>query len=100
VATLSKSTRRAAIAPRQIRAISRVLSDPRRFQILQRIASQSCAACVDLRAAFPITAATLSHHLKELESAGLVEITREGKFAHVAFQRDLWKAYLAELAKL
>jgi len=100
VATLSKSTRRTAIAPRQIRAISRALSDPRRFQILERIASQSCAACADLRAAFPITAATLSHHLKELESAGLVEITREGKFAHLAFQRDLWKAYLTELAKL
>ena len=88
------------MAPRQMRAISRVLSDPRRFQILQRIASQSRAACVDLRAAFPITAATLSHHLKELASSGLVEITRQGKFVHAAFQRDLWKRYLAELQKL
>jgi ArsR family transcriptional regulator len=77
-----------------------VLSDPRRFQILQRIAAQACTACVELRAAFPITAATLSHHLKELESSGLIEVTRQGKFVHVAFQRRLWKAYLAELRKL
>lgn len=57
-------------------------------------------ACSDLRTAFPITAATLSHHLKELASAGLVRTARRGKFIDISFCRDAWEAYVAELQKL
>jgi ArsR family transcriptional regulator len=89
-----------ALSPREVRAISRVLADPSRFRILQHIASQTCAACADLRATFPLSAATLSHHLKELEAAGLVEAERRGKFVDVTFQRPVWNAYLAELRKI
>jgi ArsR family transcriptional regulator, arsenate/arsenite/antimonite-responsive transcriptional repressor len=88
------------IAPRQVRAIARVLSDPRRFDILRKIAARSCTACVDLREAFPIAPATLSHHLKELEASGLIEVTRRGKFMDVVFQRTVWDAYLTELNKI
>jgi ArsR family transcriptional regulator len=77
--------------------ISRVLADPRRFEILKRIAAGKCTACADLRSEFPITAATLSHHLKELESAGLIQTERRGKFIHITFRRDVWRAYLKEL---
>ena len=90
----------AARPKREILAITRALSDPRRFDILQRIAAKSCAACSDLRTAFPITAATLSHHLKELESCGLIEISRRGKFIDVTFCRAAWEVYLAELKKI
>lgn len=88
------------LSGQEIKAISRVLSDPRRFEILQHIAAHKCAACSDLREEFPITAATLSHHLKELETARLIETTRRGKFIDTAFRRDTWNAYLAELKKL
>jgi ArsR family transcriptional regulator len=77
--------------------ISRVLADPRRFEILKRIAAGKCTACADLRSEFPITAATLSHHLKELESAGLIQTERRGKFMDITFCRDVWRAYLKEL---
>jgi ArsR family transcriptional regulator len=100
VATRTRSAAPAAISEREVRAISRVLADPRRYQILQRIAASPCLACVDLRGAFPITAATLSHHLKELEAAGLVGMERRGKFIDITFRRDAWQAYLAELEKL
>ena len=96
----TKPTPRKELSPRELRAICRALADPRRFQILQNIAARTCTACSDLRGDFPISAATLSHHLKELESAGLVEIARRGKFADVTFQRPAWDAYLAELQKL
>ena len=88
-----------ALSEREVRVISRVLSDPHRFQILKLIAAQPCKACTDLRAAFPISAATLSHHLKELAGAGLIEIERRGKFAELTFCRDTWDAYLAELGE-
>lgn len=84
----------------QRRAISRALSDPRRFDILRRIASCPCTACTDLREAFPVSAATLSHHLRELESAGLIETVRRGKFVDAVFQRGIWRAYLSELKSL
>lgn len=85
---------------RELQNISRVLSDPRRFEILKKIAACACKPCTELRDEFPITAATLSHHLKELESCGLVELARRGKFVDITFQRDVWDAYLKELNKL
>ena len=85
---------------RDVQAVSRVLADPRRFEILKKIASHECAACTDLRESFPITAATLSHHLKELESCGLIETARRGKFIDVTFRREVWDAYLKELKKI
>jgi len=35
-----------------------------------------------------------------LESAGLVEIVHRGKFAEIVFCRDVWDAYMAELAQI
>ncbi len=84
----------------ELRAVSRVLADPRRFEILKKIAACDCKPCTELHDEFPITAATLSHHLKELESCGLIEMARRGKFLDITFQRDVWNAYLKELNKL
>ncbi len=96
----TKPERPKVLTAQEVRAIARALSDPRRFEILRHIASQPSTACTDLREAFPISAATLSHHLKELESAGLVESERCGKYLNVVFQRAAWKGYLRELTKL
>ena len=85
---------------RRRQSISRALADSRRFEILQKIAARPSAACTDLRCAFPISAATLSHHLKELETCGLIGISRRGKFVDVVFQRTVWEAYVAALARL
>jgi len=98
--TRSKPATHAGLSARELRAITRALSDPRRFEILKHIAASPCMACTGLRAEFPISAATLSHHLKELESCGLVELTRHGKFVDVVFQRTVWNAYLDDLKRL
>ena len=58
-------------------AILKALADPRRFELLERIAKAGCPlGCTQVRAALPISAATLSHHIEELETAGLIEICR------------------------
>ena len=81
-------------------SIARAISDPRRFAILKKIANCKEVSCSSLRECQPISAATMSHHLKELEQAGLIGIRREGKFASLEFQREVWDTYLANLAKI
>jgi ArsR family transcriptional regulator len=83
-----------------VQSIARALADPRRYAILKQIAASPCIACSDLREGLPITPATLSHHLKELEAAGLIETSKRGKFVDVVFRRDRWSAYLEELQSL
>ena len=89
-----------ALTTDQFHRISKALADPRRYEILQRIANCKEMACNDLKTDLPITAATLSHHMKELTDAGLIDVRREGKFAHMKLRRGVWKEYLAQLAKL
>ena len=100
MATVPKSEAALKLSARQMKMINRALADPRRFEILQKIAGQKCSPCSHLLECFPITAATMSHHMKELQNAGLIETEKRGKFVDVTFARDVWNAYLAELNKL
>jgi ArsR family transcriptional regulator, arsenate/arsenite/antimonite-responsive transcriptional repressor len=85
----------------RINLIARALADPRRLDILRVIGKAGdTLACEELRGCTCVSAATVSHHMKELESAGLVESTREGKFVTYRLRRDVLNSYLSAIAKI
>lgn len=64
----------------QIEKISKALADQTRLKIYEQIASHEgvhCCALVEVRG---VTPATVSHHLKILSEAGLIQCEREGQF--------------------
>ena len=81
--------------------ILKALADPRRFELLQQIAKAGCPlGCSQALAALPISAATLSHHIKELEAAGLIEVCREGKFHYLSLRPGVLSSLAAGLTAL
>lgn len=82
-------------------ALLKALADPKRFELLERIAKSTCPlGCTDARASLAISPATLSHHVKELESAGLILIRREGKFHFLSIKPGVLEALGASLQSL
>ena len=64
----------------QIEKISKALGDETRFRIYEAISSGSnvtCGAIVELEG---VTPATVTHHLKVLNDAGLIACRKEGQF--------------------
>ena len=60
----------------------KALADPTRVAIVNRLASgEACCVC-DLTATFDLSQPTVSHHLRILREAGLVEAERRGTFAY------------------
>jgi ArsR family transcriptional regulator len=82
-------------------ALLKALADPRRFALLESIAKAGCPlGCAQALATLPIAAATLSHHIKELESAGLIHVRREGKFHFLTLRSGVLQGLISVLAAL
>jgi ArsR family transcriptional regulator len=77
----------------EFRNISKALGDRNRCGILQQIGTRDGIPLGEILEHLPISGATLSHHLKLLEAAELIEIVRDGRCAYLRLRREVLKAY-------
>jgi ArsR family transcriptional regulator len=78
----------------QLSADFQILGHPVRLQILNVLARHAGQVCVcDLEAAVPVKQPTISHHLRLLREAGLVDSERHGQWAYYFIRQEA----LAEL---
>jgi ArsR family transcriptional regulator len=68
----------------ELAPLFKAIADPVRLRLLSLIAChQGGEACVcDLTGAFELTAPTISHHLKVLKQAGLIDSERRGTWVY------------------
>jgi len=83
----------------QFYRISRALADPTRMEILERIACATEMACATLASESAVSQPTISHHLKELSTAGLIKSRKQAKFCFYRVDRRIWADYLAEMRR-
>ena len=60
----------------------KALADPTRVGIVNRLAAAPEVCVCDLTAAFELSQPTISHHLRILRDAGLVDVARRGRWAY------------------
>jgi ArsR family transcriptional regulator len=74
-----------ALAPQsagRLAPMFKALSDPIRLRLLSLIAATAEICVCDLTDAFEVTGATISHHLRVLREAGLVDCERRGTWVY------------------
>jgi ArsR family transcriptional regulator, arsenate/arsenite/antimonite-responsive transcriptional repressor len=76
-----------------------ILAHPVRLQILDLLAQNAGQVCVcDLEAALPVKQPTVSHHLRLLREAGLIDSERHGLWAYYFVKRDVLCALRTRIA--
>jgi ArsR family transcriptional regulator len=84
----------------RIEKISKALADATRLMIFEAISSNKEMVCGELVAMRGVTPATVSHHLKILADAGLIECRRQGQFVHNRAIPQTIAEYSRALARL
>lgn len=79
--------------------IAKALSDAHRLHILAMLRQDGRLNCRMMVDRLDLAQATVSHHLKELVNAGVLEMTPEGAYNYYAIRPDALDAYTQELRR-
>ncbi|HET9938124.1 MAG TPA: metalloregulator ArsR/SmtB family transcription factor [Gaiella sp.] len=70
-------------------ALFKALGDPARVRIVNALATSAEPVCsCELEPVLGLSQPTVSHHLKKLTDAGLLEREQQGKWAYFSLKRD------------
>src|SRR5579864_1839605 len=83
-----------------IQKISKALADETRLRIFEAISARREMNCGEIVSMRGVTPATVSHHLKILQEAGLIDSRREGQFVYSRSVPSIIEAYTRALARI
>jgi DNA-binding transcriptional ArsR family regulator len=78
----------------------RALGDPTRREILRALRESGDLPAGEIAARFPITGASVSHHLAVLKEAGLVQAERRGRSIVYSLDTTVFHEALEQLLRL
>jgi ArsR family transcriptional regulator, arsenate/arsenite/antimonite-responsive transcriptional repressor len=84
----------------QMAKIAAALADPTRLRIFSAIARKREMNCGEVTCQYGLTPGTVSHHLRTLAEAGLIESRREGQFIYNRAIPGALRGYAEQLKRL
>ncbi|HYL83998.1 MAG TPA: metalloregulator ArsR/SmtB family transcription factor [Candidatus Angelobacter sp.] len=84
----------------QIEKVSKALADQTRLKIFEAISAKGKMSCGEIVSMRGVTPATVSHHLKVLSEAGLIECRRAGQFVFSQAIPETLEGYTQALGKM
>lgn len=84
----------------ELARISKALSDPTRLRIYEAISGCDEMFCGQIVEKYGLTPGTISHHLKILADANLIESRREGQFIYNRSRPETMREYVRALARM
>lgn len=79
--------------------ILKSLADPNRMKIVDVLSCGSLCAC-DLLEYFDFTQPTLSHHMKVLQKAGVVCVSKKGQWHHYSLREEFVVEFMESIQQL
>lgn len=81
-------------------SVLQALADDTRLKMIQLLARHDSLCVCEIQEAFDLGQPTISHHLKILRDAGLLDTQRRGKWAYYALRRDALKDLTQDMLAL
>jgi ArsR family transcriptional regulator len=85
---------------KELARISKALSDPTRLRIFEGLSPDKEVFCGQVVEKCGLTPGTISHHLKILADANLIETRREGQFIYMRSRPETVREYGRVLARM
>lgn len=86
---------------KQIEKISKALSDVNRLKILQHMQkNQGKVECTDACNLINLSQPSISHHIKKLVEAELINQHKIGRTSHYSLNHEVWDKYKLSLGNL
>ncbi|MBO0439043.1 ArsR/SmtB family transcription factor [Candidatus Enterococcus ikei] len=79
--------------------ILKAMADPKRMKIIDLLSYRNMCAC-DVLKHFNFTQPTLSHHMKVLESAGIVSVSKQSQWHYYTLREDFVREFMHSMTLL
>ncbi|HQV97329.1 MAG TPA: metalloregulator ArsR/SmtB family transcription factor [Saprospiraceae bacterium] len=92
-----------SILHNQMASIAKALGHPARIAIVEFLAKTDACICTDIVDILPLSQPTVSQHLKELKSAGIIQGTVEGNAICYCLNQEvlsMLKEFIGKLANV